>query len=351
MVLLAAVIALGGYLALQNSGLYLASPPHAARSTGAIAASVDPGLVDIVTTLGYQQTAAAGTGLVLTPSGEVLTNNHVIEGATSIRVTDVGNGRTYTATVLGYDRSHDIAVLQLRGASGLHTVRTGDSAAVRVGEKVVAIGNAGGRGGTPSVVSGRINRLGASVNASDSSAGTVERLKGLIGHNAPIQPGDSGGALVDRSGRVVGMNTAAGQKGPFQFQGQRPTQAFAIPINTALALARQIDARTASATVHIGATGFVGIGVVSASQAAAHGVPLGSGALVSGVFDNTPASRAGLAAGDVIVRVDGQSVHSPLGLQSVLGRHHPGDRVDIAWTSGNGASHSAIVTLISGPAG
>jgi len=343
--LLVGVIALGGFLALQSSRNLLASPGHP-RSTGAIAASVDPGLVDIVTTLGYEHAAAAGTGLVLTPSGEVLTNNHVIEGATAIRVTDVGNGRTYRAAVLGYDRSHDVALLQLRGASGLPTVRIGNSAQAKVGERVIGIGNAGGRGGTPSVVTGRIVGLGAAVTATDASAGTKEKLTGLIGHNAPIQPGDSGGALVDRHGRVIGINTAA--SGGFRLHA---TQAFAIPINRALSIARQVRGSQASATVHIGATGFVGVGVVSSAEAATQGVPAGRGALIANVFADSPASRAGLAAGDVIVGVDGRQVRSPLGLQSVLGQHHPGDHVRISWVTGNGASRSADVTLIRGPAG
>jgi len=345
--LLAAVIAISAFWVLQSSRTYLTSPGHAVRSTGAIAAGVDPGLVDIVTTLGYQHARAAGTGLVLTPTGVVLTNNHVVEGATSIRVIDVGNRHTYRAAVLGYDRSHDIAVLKLRGASGLPTVHTGNSDLVRVGDRVIGIGNAGGRGGTPSAVSGRIVRLDASVKASDASAGTQERLTGMIGHNAPIRPGDSGGALVSSSGRVIGINTAASQG--FRLQGQ--TRGFAIPINQALAIARRIESSNASATVHIGATGFVGIGVASAGVAAGQGVPRGSGALVANVFAGTPASRAGLTAGDVIVRVDGRRVGSPLGLQSVLGRHHPGDRVGVAWVSAGGASHSATVTLMRGPVG
>jgi len=136
-------------------------------TTAQIATRTDPGLVDVVTTLGYQHAQAAGTGMVLTSSGEVLTNNHVINGATSISVTDVGNHHTYQAKVVGYDRSHDIAVLQLQGASGLQTVSTGTSSSAAVGQKVVALGNAGGKGGTPSVAVGKITGLNASITASD----------------------------------------------------------------------------------------------------------------------------------------------------------------------------------------
>ena len=200
------VIGLASFWGLQGQQ---PARQQGALSNSQIAAQVDPGLVDIVTTLGYQRAQAAGTGMVLSPSGEVLTNNHVIEGATSIKAVDVGNGRTYRATVAGYDRSHDVAVLKLHGASGLQTVATGNSAQVSPGEKVVAIGNAGGKGGTPSVVSGRIVALGATVTATDAAAGTSERLTGVIGHNAPIQPGDSGGPLVNLAAKVIGMNTAA----------------------------------------------------------------------------------------------------------------------------------------------
>jgi len=338
------VIGLASFWGLQGQQ---PARQQGALSNSEIAAQVDPGLVDIVTTLGYQRAQAAGTGMVLTPSGEVLTNNHVIEGATSIKAVDVGNGRTYRAAVVGYDRSHDVAVLKLRGASGLQTVATGNSAQVSPVEKVVAIGNAGGKGGTPSVVSGRIVALGASVTATDAAAGTSERLTGVIGHNAPIQPGDSGGPLVNLAAKVIGMNTAASSG--FSLQGQ--AHAFAIPINRALSIADQIESAQSSATVHIGATGFIGVAVVSADQAQQHGVQAGSGVLIGSVFPGSPASAAGLRAGDVIVSAGGRRVGSPEALQSALQRHHPGDRVGLAWMDQGGLRHSATVTLIKGPAG
>jgi S1-C subfamily serine protease len=234
-----------------------------ALTTPQIAAKVDPGLVDVVTTLGYQSGKAAGTGMVLTSTGEVLTNNHVIDGATSIKATDVGNGRTYTAKVVGYDKTHDLAVLQLQNASGLQTV-TLSSAGAQSGQKVVALGNALGKGGTPSVVSGRITGLSQSITASDQGAGDSEQLTGMISHNAPIQPGDSGGPLANTEGEVIGMNTAASDSSssgsPSQSsQAQTATQAFAIPITRASSIAGQIEAGTPSSTVHIGATAFLGV--------------------------------------------------------------------------------------------
>ena len=316
-------------------------------TTSQIAAQVNPGLVNVVTTLGYQHGEAAGTGLVLTSSGEVLTNNHVIDGATSIRVTDVGNGRTYPARVVGYDHSHDIAVLQLRGASGLKTVTLGNSSSAAAGQKVVALGNAGGKGGTPSVATGRIASLGASITASDASAGTSERLTGLIHHDAGIQPGDSGGPLVNTAGQVIGINTAASSG--FQIQAGH-TQAFAIPINRAVSTASQIEAGTASATVHIGATGLVGVEVMSAGNAAASGVPGRQRGRHSRGHPELARGQGRLTGGDVINSVDGQRVSSPSTLQSALGQHHPGDSVRISWADTAGQTHSATIVLITGPA-
>ena len=338
----AAAVGLATVLGLHDAGLVMATP--APLTTAQIAAKVSPGLVDVVSTLGYQQAKGAGTGMVLTSSGEVLTNNHVIDGATSISVTDIGNGRTYSASVVGYDQHHDVAVLQLHGASGLQTVSLGNSSSAAVGQRVVALGNAGGKGGAPSVVTGKIAGTGASIGAADQLAGTVEQLHGLIAHNAAIQPGDSGGPLVNRYGQVIGIDTAGGRSQSGQTQG------FAIPINQAVATARQIAAGTSSATVHIGPTGLMGVQVMHASQAAANGVPAGSGAAVSGVLPSSPAAAAGLAGGDVITSVNGQRVTSPEGLQSALEPHHPGDQITVGWTDQQGQAHSGTVTLITGPA-
>ena len=327
-----------------------ASSRSAVLTTAQIAAQTDPGLVDVISTLGLQQAESAGTGLVLTPSGEVLTNNHVIKGATAIKVRDIGNGRTYPAKVVGYDQSRDIAVLQLQGASGLQTAALGDSSTAKVGDKVVALGNALGKGGTPAVAVGHIAGLNASIVASDEGAGTSERLTGLIHHNAPIQPGDSGGPLVSNTGKVIGIDTAASASTGFQFQTNTRTQAFAIPINGAVALAQQIEAGQASDTVHIGPTGLLGVGVMSAGQAASSGISAGSGAVVEQALPNTPAAGAGITSGDVIVAAGGRTITSPAGLQAALERFHPGNSVNITWQDQSGQTHSATVVLANGPA-
>ena len=351
-VLLAATAVVAGLGTFFGLMAVTASSGNTILTTAQVAAQTNPGLVDVVSTLGLQQAASAGTGLVLTPSGEILTNNHVIKGATSIRVTDIGNGRTYPAKVVGYNQSKDIAVLQLVGASGLQTVALGDSSTVKVGDKVVALGNAGGKGGTPSVAVGKVAGLGAAINASDGGAGTVEHLTGLIRHSAPIQPGDSGGPLVSNTGKVIGIDTAGSSSAGFQFQGgqSQATQAFAVPINEAVAVAHQIEAGQASATVHIGATGILGVGVTPADQAAANGVPTGAGAVIAQVVPGMPADRAGLAAGDVITSAGGHQISSPSALQAAMEGHHPGDSVRIGWTDQFGQTHFATLILANGPA-
>ena len=329
-------------------------------STSQIASRVDPAIVDVTSTLGYQNGKAMGTGIVLTSNGEILTNTHVINGATSISVTDIGNGKTYKATVVGYDESHDIAVLQLSGASGLTTATTGNSSTVQVGDNVVALGNAGGVGGTPSVAAGSVTALNQSITASDEGSGTSEQLSGLIETNADIQAGDSGGPLVNSHGQVIGIDTAASSG--YQFGGNglggngfgdngssgsgqaSTTQGFTIPINTALSIARQIEAGQASSTVHIGETAFLGVGIASSDQQS------GTGVTIQGAQSGTPAASAGLTGGDVITSVAGQTVSSGTSIQQVLERYHPGDKVSIAWTDTSGQSHTATVTLATGPA-
>jgi S1-C subfamily serine protease len=281
--------------------------------------------------------------VVLTSDGLILTNNHVVAGATSISVTDVGNGKTYTASVVGYDRTQDIAVLKLSGASGLATASLGDSSTVNTGDSVVAIGNAGGTGGTPSAVGGSVTALNQSITAQDASTGSAEQLTGLIEVAAAIQSGDSGGPLVNASGQVIGIDTAASTSFQYQASGG---DGFAIPISQATTIAKQIESAQASSTVHIGATGFLGI--QTGSQSGAQGQ---SGAAVLGVLSGSPAAKAGLSAGDVISSVAGQTVDSPTALTNLLDGYHPGDRVKVGWTDASGQSHSATVTLTTGPIG
>ena len=334
----------------------------APADVSSIAAKVDPALVDINTVLGYQGAEGAGTGIVLTSNGEILTNNHVINGATSIRVTDVGNGRTYAAKVVGYDSTQDVAVLQLVGASGLRTASIGNSGSLKVGQPVVAIGNAGGAGGTPSAAGGSITALNQSITASDQLDGTSENLTNLIETNADVQAGDSGGSLVDSAGRVIGMDTAASVGYSLQSAVGGTSQGYAIPINEAVAIARQIESGQASSTVHIGSTAF--LGVLISSSPSPYSTPPGygsygygsygygspvSGAVVGGVVPGGAAQQAGLAAGDVITAVNGQSVTSAKSLSQTISGDRPGQSIRITWIDPSGASHTATATLQSGP--
>lgn len=317
----------------------------------ALAAKVDPGLVDINTQLSHPNAQAAGTGIVLDSSGVVLTNNHVISGATTINVTDIGNGETYPATVIGYDGAHDVAVLQLQGASGLPAAVIGNSSTVEIGDRVAAIGNAGGRGGTPSIVAGTVSALNQSATVADEITGGVERLAGLIEFAGDIQPGDSGGPLVNAAGEVIGVNTA-GAAGTRSAPGG---DGLAIPIDDALAISTQIRAGNPSATSHIGATGVLGILVQDTGAPGRHArlpyrhhgaVP---GAAVTGIVPGSPAEQAGLVAGDVIVSLDGTAIDSPSTLVSVLTAHHPGDSVQVVWVDPAGQQHTVTVVLAPGP--
>jgi len=323
-----------------------------------ISSKISPALVDINTNLSYESEQAAGTGIVLTSNGEVLTNNHVIDGATSISVTDIGNKQTYKANVVGYDRTGDIAVIQLVGASGLQTAQIA-SASPAVGEGVVGVGNAGGTGGTPSSAGGSVQALNQSITASDSGGGNSENLTGLIETNCDIQPGDSGGALVNSQGKVVGMDTAAstGSTGTGS-----AAQAYAIPIGTALSVARSIENGRASSAIHIGATGFLGVQVQD-SSATGSGSGSGSflpgsggsgssgtgGAVVDGTLPGSPGASAGLVQGDIITGVDNTTVNTSSDLSAALEPHHPGDVVHLQWTDSSGTSHTTSITLAVGP--
>jgi len=355
--------ALGGLIGSMNhtaAGTVTAAS-RTALSASQIASRVDPGLVDVVSTDGDQGATSAGTGIVLSSNGEVLTNNHVIDGATSIKVTDIGNGKTYTATVVGYDASHDVAVIQLQDASGLTTANLGDSSTVHAGDNVTALGNAGGKGGTPSVASGTVTALNQSITASDELSSASEQLTGLIETNAPIQPGDSGGPLVNAYGQVIGMDTAAGSNSPVPDQSSTATQAYAIPIDNALSIARQIESGTTTADIHIGATAFLGVEIGSSSSSSnglggtgGFGDPSGqtgtTGVPVAGTLSGSPAANLGLSQGDTITAIAGQSVSSAADIAHALVKYHPGDSISITWVDQSGQSQTANLTLTTGPA-
>jgi S1-C subfamily serine protease len=280
----------------------------------------------------------AGTGIVLTSSGEVLTNNHVIRGARTIRVTVPSTGRTYPATVEGYSIARDVALLDLQGAQGLTTATFGDSDDVQTGDSIVTVGNAGGTG--LKVKNGRVVRLNRTITVRGED-GTPARLPGLIETNAPLRPGDSGGPLL-LDGEVVGMDAAASMTLSSSTTGG---EGYAIPIDTVLRIAEQIEAGHRSATVHVGPTAFLGVSLASATGFEGDD----SGAVVEGVSAGSPAAKAGLGSGDVITAVAGRRVRTGSALRALMVRLTPGQVVRVTWVDPFSGRTTARVRLASGP--
>jgi S1-C subfamily serine protease len=363
--------------------------PGTSAAAAAVIKKVSPGVVIINTTLQYSSEQAAGTGMVLNSSGLVLTNNHVIENATKISATVLSTGRTYPAKVVGYDVTGDIAEIQLQGASGLHTVPLGNSSQVRSGTSVVALGNAEGQSQIVAA-EGKITGVNQTITANDQG-GTVtsETLHGMFQTDASIVAGDSGGPLSTTAGQVIGMDTAGNG---VSYSQQQSTAGFAIPIDTALAVARQISAGDASSTVVIGYPPFIGIyigkGTSTSPQAQAQaqeaqggggfgggngfgnsgsgGTPscytsdgnlitpatiasVSSGTLVLGTICGSPAAAAGLTAGSVITGVNGQAVGAPQSLTSIMSKFLPGTHVSLTWVTPANQTKTGTLTLTAGP--
>jgi S1-C subfamily serine protease len=366
-----------GGLSLPGSGAVPSPGTSTAPLSGgeqAIVTKVKPGLVIINATLQYDNEIAAGTGMVINADGLVLTNNHVIEDSTKITATVVSTGKTYTATVVGYDVTGDVGLIQLQDASGLTTVPVGNSSAAKVGDTVVALGNAGGQGSV-SATAGQITGLNQTITASDEGGSTAsETLYGMIQTNADIVPGDSGGPLTSPAG-VIGMDTAGNDTGD-----QQAATGFAIPVNTALSVARQIAGGHASSTITVGYPPFMGIFIASGSNSSPQAqqqqqeqqnggsgssqacytsnadvtvpsaiAPVSSGTLIVGTICGSPAAQAGMTGGAVITAVNGQAVGSPDDLGSILARFHPGDTISVTWVSPSGRRTASSLHLAAGP--
>jgi S1-C subfamily serine protease len=316
----------------------------------AVAGKVSSAIVDITTVIASvtgRTSEAAGTGMILTSDGEILTNNHVVQQSNSISVTIPGHSGTYNATVLGVDPTADVALIKVNGLSGLPTVQLADSATLSVGQQVVAMGNAGGQGGAPSVTTGQITALDQTITAS-SDSGSSEQLNGLIQSDATIQPGDSGGALANSAGQVIGMITAGEATG---FRQSTTNVGYAITATNAISVVNEIRAGHASSSIFIGPTGHLGIGVQDLDPATASrlGLSQTSGALVTGVQSGSPAAQIGITANSVITSIDGTTINSANDLTPAIQGHKPGDRIRVTWTDQSGASHTATATLTTGP--
>jgi S1-C subfamily serine protease len=320
----------------------------------AVTDRIEPAVVNINTVLDENpfddvpgRGRGAGTGMVVSSNGQVLTNNHVIEGATRIEVTIAGRSGTYVAQFVGAAPEDDVALLQIQGVSGLPTVTLGDSSQLEVGQEVIAIGNAGGGGGSPTVTEGMISALGRTITISDGRGG-FERLSGLIQTDAVIQQGVSGGPLVNTAAQVVGIITAGSRTSRFE-EGSRVS--YAIPSSAALSIVNEIRAGRASSSIIVGEPGFLGVEVqeLDAATAGRLGLDVRSGVLIVGTTPGTPAALVGISEGSVITAIDGRAVSTIDELGAALHRHGPGDEVRVTWVDESG-THTATARLIRGPA-
>lgn len=312
-----------------------------------VLAKVEPAVVDISTTGyqsngffgGYSQFQAAGTGMIISTGGLVLTNNHVIAGATSIKVTLLGQTKSYTAKLIGTDPAHDVAVVQIEGAPKLPTVTFGDSSKVQVGDSVIAIGNALDLQGLPTVTQGIVSATGRTV-----STGTTT-LSNMIQTDAPISSGNSGGPLVNSVGNVIGMNTAVAATSSSEVA---QNIGFAQAINSVLQVVKQIEAHPngGTTTTATGNKAYLGVAVQDMSSAIASQVGLPSslqGAFVDEVVPGSPASNAGITAGSVITKLGGTTITSASGLVNAIHGHHAGDSVQVTWVNANGSNTGTVV--------
>ncbi len=332
-IVLVALVAMTGVAAVRHWGR--------ASTFAFVGCRAEPSLVDVMTTFAYQPgDGNRATGIVLTAAGEVVTNNHVIAGAGTVTVRDLVDGRRYAATVVGSDVTDDVAVLRLEGADDLEAATLGLGTSIARGEQILAIGNGNGTCGSPTVTSGTIVGLGSMTVASDGPNDMSLPLTGMVQVTAPLEPGDSGGALVDHAGRVIGMLTAGYRDASGGYLG------FAIPISRVVDIARQIVAGRASFTIHVGPTASLGAQFSCLDYPATDFL---SGILITAVSAGSPAERGGLRSGDVVTWFARHRIQSPAQMTELLQRERPGDVVQVAWTDGVGATHQAAMTLVSGP--
>ncbi|WP_330250696.1 S1C family serine protease [Nocardia sp. NBC_00565] len=303
----------------------------------AVAQAVEPALVNISTSARPFGLGAAGSGIVLTADGQVLTSHHVVKGADTVTVTDVGNGTVYDAKVLGYDSTADIALLEMSGAADLVIARIGNSGELRLHEEVLAIGNAGGTGGTPTAIQGNITGLNSTIVALNASDMTRKSLTGMVEIAAPVSAGQSGGALADPGATVVGVITAA--SGETAREDGRTPNGYAVPIDTAMRVVRQIRSGTPTDTVHIGPTATLGVLISDARP---------SGARVDVALYGLPAYAAGLVDGDVITSIDGRDISSAKALRAAINVRKPDDTVQLGVLGTSGAQRTVSVVLALG---
>lgn len=326
----------------------LAPAPAVARpplTPAEISARVDPTVVALSASAGFS--GVAGTGFVVAPDGIVLTNFHVVENAAQISAVHMGNGLIYDATVLGYDKARDIAVVQLITAADLPVVELAPDPLLEVGAAVTAIGNASGAG-VLVPASGAVTALDQQVRTRSSVDGSRNTLQRMIRVDADVRAGDSGGPLVDAWGRVVGVNTAGLSDEARDGTDTTPPQApesYAVPIGEAVEILDQVVTGHSGGTVHVGPTPYFGVAVRDVSV---FDNKPAIGAAVVSVAAASPAETIGLAAGDVIVTVDGTHIGSSSELAETLVGRRPGESARVEWVDETGVTTFGTLTLAPG---
>jgi two-component system OmpR family sensor kinase len=340
--LVAVALLSGGTAALATHALdgrgattvFSAQPDSATRSlalsgekldVASVVAKVGPSVVGIRATLqsGPFAESAAGTGVIISSDGEILTNAHVVDSAATVKVTLAGEAQARDAQVVGTDAANDLALLKIADVSGLPAASLGDSDDVRVGDDVVAIGNALALRGGPTVTRGIVSGLDRSLETSEAT------MTGLLQTDASISSGNSGGPLVDATGKVIGINTAVAASG-----GGTAAEniGFAIAIDTAKPIIERLRNHTAAP-----AAGYLGVTTGDPTDGS-------RGALVRSVEPGSAAARAGLQQGDLITAIDGKSVDGAAALSAAIRSHAPGTPVKITYVRGSG-EHTATADL------
>lgn len=309
-----------------------------------VLAKVEPAVVSIRTEAfqrgGFffndvQRVRGAGTGMILTPNGDVLTNSHVVEGATTINVTMFNEKAPRAADLVSRDPTRDVAIVRIRDARDLPTVKLGDSAKLAVGDDVLAIGNALDLVGGPTVTRGIVSALNRTLS-DDASGGSFDNL---IQTDAAINSGNSGGPLVNAAGEVVGINTVV-----IQATGGNLVQniGFAIAINAIKPNLAELQ----SGKTPVRSTTFLGATLATVTDALRERLQLAaeSGVLVDQVVAGSPAENAGLRTGDVIVKFDGTDVEEAQEIVEAVREHKPGDKVEVQYMRGENR-RTVTVTL------
>lgn len=294
----------------------------------AVAAKDLPSVVSIYMTT--SEGSGVGSGVVLDTDGNILTNYHVVEGATSLSVS--ANGKTYDAKVVGSDESSDLAVVKIDpGSDTLTPIEVGDSSSLQVGDWVMSIGSPFGL--EQSVSTGIVSSLYRSTMLQGTSGNTI--YTNLIQTDAAINPGNSGGALVDDEGKLVGINSIIESA-----SGSSSGVGFAIPSNYAVEIAQKIINGEAITHAYLGGS----FQTVTAQNASRAGLSVNQGAYVAEVTSGSPADRAGIKQGDVITAIDGEEITSSDGVVLAVRSHNVGDTVSVTLVRGS-QTQTVSVTL------